>query len=602
MKGRIVSWGESWWMVLIMVLPIWISQATAMEVQNIPISGPFHYQEYHVHYDVNADGTYKESVELRMTVMNEKGVEKSKSKPLGIPNSGWMVPGTRVVNIVSAYTSKKDGRRMDATPAIPAPGAAVSMNPFLAQAKVMSFPDVEVGDTLVASYTVDQTKPLFPNNIVLTQMFPSFVGYDDASIRLDAPLSMKLRVDLHQIHPGTTQVTGNTQHMVWTYRTPASVIPQSVPPPGSQLPPTWPRIHISSFPDEQAEFQAVRGLMAALPPPTLPAMPLHPSLPNSMTCNAQGDIAKDGPAAVERVEDLVRLYFWHDEYLLKEAADEWNKPGCVFEDGRPILSALNDGFGSNFRQFNSQPDWSPIAARLKVLKKEFPHSAFVVTAEAEYWMEYAWNARGGGYASSVTQEGWKLFHDRMENAEKVLLDTKSYSAQFPTWYQQMIEVQAALGRPAEEQDKTFFEGVQKFKTFYPIYFTRLNFLTPQWGGSFEEIDKMVNWSVQNTQEIDGKSMYARMYWALYPTLLKDVELFKDTRASWPKMKDGFEDLMTRHPRSKWNLNNFAKFACMANDKKTFLELRRKIGKDVIDAAWFGNTPIDLCETKFGYLQ
>ncbi len=598
MKGRMVSLGKSWWMVLPMVLPIWISQATAMEVQNIPISGPFHYQEYHVHYDVNADGTYKESVELRMTIMNEKGVEKSRNKPLGIPNSGWMIPGTRMVNIVSAYTLKKDGRRLDATQVQPAAGAAPYANPLFAQAKVMSFPDAEVGDTLVASYTVDQKMPLFPNNIVLLEVFPNFAGYNDVSVSLNAPLSMKLRVDLTKMKERTASVVGNTQQMVWTYRASASAIPPSA----QQPPSTWPRLHISSFVDEKAESQAVHQLMAFLPPPMAPAMPLHPSLPNSMTCNAQGDIAKDGPAAVERVEDLVKLYFWHDEYLLKEAADEWNKRECVFEDGRPMLGALNDGFGNNFMEFNSQPDWSPIAARLKILKTEFPHSAFVVTAEAEYWIKYAWNARGGGYASSVTQEGWKLFHDRMENAEKVLLDTKSYSAQFPTWYQQMIDVQVALGRPAEEQNKTFFEGTQKFKTFYPIYFTRLNFLTPQWGGSFEAIDEMVNWSVQNTQEIDGKSMYARLYWALYPTLPKDVKLFKDTRASWPKMKDGFEDLMTRHPRSKWNLNNFAKFACMANDQKTFLELRRKIGKDVIDAAWLGNTPIDLCESKFGYLQ
>ncbi len=73
-------------------------------------------------------------------------------------------------------------------------------------------------------------------------------------------------------------------------------------------------------------------------------------------------------------------------------------------------------------------------------------------------------------------------------------------------------------------------------------------------------------------------------------------------SSWPKMKRGFEDLMERHPKSKWNLNNFAKFACLAGDKQTFLKLRGQMGKDVIDAAWPENTSLDLCETKFGYAE
>jgi hypothetical protein len=145
----------------------------------------------------------------------------------------------------------------------------------------------------------------------------------------------------------------------------------------------------------------------------------------------------------------------------------------------------------------------------------------------------------------------------------------------------------------------FLEGTQKFKTYYPTYFTMLNFLLPKWSGSWKTVDNLVQWSVENTKEIDGNSMYARLYWSAAESLSEKEKLFKDTRASWSKMKRGFDDLMERNPKSKWNLNNFARFACMAGDKKTYVALRRKIGKDVIDEAWKGNTSLDLCETKFG---
>jgi hypothetical protein len=329
------------------------------------------------------------------------------------------------------------------------------------------------------------------------------------------------------------------------------------------------------------------------------AEPYPPPVPKYLDCKARGELPNDGPDGIEQFKGLVAVYYWHDEHLLEWVANEWNNPECVFDDGRPKLSALKDGYSLVFER---QPDWSSSSSRLDELKNKFPNMPFVALAETRYWSEYAWDARGTGFASSVTPDGWNLFRERLEKAEKILLDTKSYSAQLPIWYDEMILVQSALGRPEDERDKTFLEGAQKHKTYYPIYFTMLNFLSPKWGGSWETVDNFVKWSVENTKEIDGNTMYARLYWSASQGLPKDVKLFRDTLASWPKMKSGFEDLMARHPKSKWNLNNYAKFACMAEDKKVFLALRRKIGKDVIDAAWAQKPSLDLCEVKFGYSQ
>jgi hypothetical protein len=184
----------------------------------------------------------------------------------------------------------------------------------------------------------------------------------------------------------------------------------------------------------------------------------------------------------------------------------------------------------------------------------------------------------------------------------VLLDSKFYAAELPVWYDTMIQVQSALDRPAEDRDKTFLEGTQKFKTYYPIYSTMLNYLLPQWGGGWETVDNLVNWSVENTKEIDSNAMYARLYWYASERLPIDTKLFKDTRASWPKMKRGFDDMMSQYPKSKWNLNNFAMFACMAEDKETFLALRNKIGNDVMRDVWRHDTSLELCEIKSGYAQ
>ena len=598
---KVFSCVQSLVVLLATIVPMLIYKSVAAEIQNSSIESPFSYKKYHVHYDINADGTYTESDELMMTVLTESGVQKSKQKPFGIDNSGLVIPSKRSVEILSAYTLKNNGRQINAIHlnSSEVMGEA-SRNPNLSQVKFVSFKDVEIGDILVVSYKAIQQAPAIPNNVVINHVFPKFIAYEDANISLSAPISLKLRFDLNNIEKGEYKVVGNIQQMVWKYQNNnAEVVVQ----PGQLPSTTWSRIHISSFKDFSTEMEVVSKMTnTSAPLAVAPTIPYHPHLPNYMTCNAQGNIQNDGPEALERVEDLVKLYFWHDENLLNEAANEWNNSSCVFDDGRPMLTALKDAFSKNFKEFNTQPDWSQIASRLDELNKKFPDTAFVAIAEAVYWTEYAWNARGSGYASSVTPDGWKLFRERLEKAEKILLDTKPYSAQLPIWYDQMILVQSALDGPEDERDKTFLEGTRKFKTYYPTYFTMLNFLSPKWGGTWETVDNMVKWSVENTKEIDGNTMYARLYWSASGGLPKDVKLFKDTLASWPNMKSGFEDLMAKHPKSKWNLNNFAKFACIAEDKNTFLVLRRRIGKDVMVAAWSQYPSLDLCEAKFGYMQ
>jgi Domain of Unknown Function with PDB structure (DUF3857) len=567
----------------LLILPF---QATAEGSATLKAGIPIGYKEYHVHYDVNADGTYTESDELAVTVLTDQGVLQSKNWPVGIRNSGLGMSRNRDVEVLTAYTLKKNGEHIDAIQPNAKDG---SDGETLSVIPIVAFQQVEIGDTLVFSYKAIQKEPIIANHIALKQFFPKFIAYEDAIISLTAPASLHLRIETVGVGKAENIHTGNIQKMVWKYQ---NKEPEAISDPRLQLPSdSTPRIHISTFKDDAAEMDALNM--------QTPAKPFSPPFPKNKGCKALGEIPNDGPDAIEAVKAKVGVYFWHNEIWLEGIANEWSNPECVFDDGRPMLGALKDGYG---KVFKNQPDWSESLSRLEYLKKKFPDAAFVALAEAVYWSDYAWNARGDGFASSVTPDGWKLFSERLEKAEKVLNDTKSYSSQMPGWYDEMILVQSALDRPADDRDKTFLEGAKKYKTYYPTYFTMLNFLSPKWGGTWETVDNLVKWSVDNTKEIDGNSMYARLYWSAAGGLPAGTSLFKDTRASWPKMKQGFEDLMARHPRSRWNLNNFAKFACMANDKSTFLALRSQIGKDVIDAAWPRNTSLDLCETKFGYSQ
>lgn len=77
--------------------------------------------------------------------------------------------------------------------------------------------------------------------------------------------------------------------------------------------------------------------------------------------------------------------------------------------------------------------------------------------------------------------------------------------------------------------------------------------------------------------------------------MRNELLFKNSLVEWQKMKAGFEDIIARYP-DLWNLNNYAKFACLAKDKTKTQELITKIGNNLIIEAWEKRELFDRCQT------
>ena len=69
------------------------------------------------------------------------------------------------------------------------------------------------------------------------------------------------------------------------------------------------------------------------------------------------------------------------------------------------------------------------------------------------------------------------------------------------------------------------------------------------------------------------------------------------------MKAGFDDWVRHYPDSKWNLNNYARFACDAGDKEIFLTLRKQLASEkAIDRAAWDKTRIEVCDAKFNFVN
>src|SRR5512146_216539 len=143
------------------------------DLANIPISFLLSKTTLlHVHYDVNADGSYTERGEIRMTILAGQKSQFNTLIPVGGPSFSVGRAGKRKVEILEAYTLKKNGAHINAVPFNQQEGANETEDDEYStkdalDPKTLAFRSVEVGDDLVYAYKAIQSEPPLQNNVVI---------------------------------------------------------------------------------------------------------------------------------------------------------------------------------------------------------------------------------------------------------------------------------------------------------------------------------------------------------------------------------------------------------------------------------------------------
>lgn len=328
--------------------------------------------------------------------------------------------------------------------------------------------------------------------------------------------------------------------------------------------------------------------------PVLAQAPVLPQPESAMKMPTQAQIY-DGPSGVWTVGWEAEQYFAREQYAaLEELFARLVNPAERLTDGRWRLSAIPTGISHHLLVYKR---WDYMLSQIDDWRKQNPDSAAVDIVEAMILRQWAWSARGSGYASSVTPEGWKLFKEKLQRAEAVLLRSKDKSSKNPLWYQEYLEVALGLGWNEAEYRALYKAAIAQFPDYDEFYCSMASYLWPQWHGSVEAFDAYVNEAVRQTQSKKGKILYARLYWYFAISQAEDFSLFEESGANWNDMKSGFEQLTKAHPDSMWLVNNYATFACRAGDADTYRRLRKQIGDRRYDEAWPSNLNMEVCDER-----
>lgn len=103
----------------------------------------------------------------------------------------------------------------------------------------------------------------------------------------------------------------------------------------------------------------------------------------------------------------------------------------------------------------SDEDWKFHFANLKAWVEARPESAAARIALASAYEGYGNKARGSGYASSVSDDGWKVYAERYEQAASVLADAAILKEKCPFWYEAMQDLALAQGWEKSQEKQLF---------------------------------------------------------------------------------------------------------------------------------------------------
>jgi hypothetical protein len=258
------------------------------------------------------------------------------------------------------------------------------------------------------------------------------------------------------------------------------------------------------------------------------------------------------------------------------------------------LTLFYSGVTSAFDSDRKEQDfWLKAERSAKKWVADYPNSATAHLAYAKMLLSHGWSFRGSGYANTVEPQNWKPFDDYVQQARVYLEKNKHVASNDPHWYELMAVVAYAQGWPESDFARLISEGLQREPLFYQTYFAAIDYYAPKWGGSAVAIEQFAREGLEHTRSTEGFAMYARIYWYASQTQFYD-RLFSESLVDWTTMKKGIDDVLNKYPDS-WNINNFAKFACLSKDKAKTAELMGRITDAPLGAVWGSSSFFQQCK-------
>lgn len=222
--------------------------------------------------------------------------------------------------------------------------------------------------------------------------------------------------------------------------------------------------------------------------------------------------------AIHRIgenHDKDQCFRWKDR-ALEFLAQGLARDTLRVEDLRPLYAHIDENWKCIYwtRDGDSR---HIVSRRVEELGGGEPWIVQMMLGRDEY--RRAWVDRGGGFANTVTPQGWKGFAEHYEKAEAHCRAALALHPDFPEPYNFLIDIAAAGHNPGPETVYDLFRrAVDAQIDFWPAYQSFAFHTLPRWGGTPERLARILE-MVSSSDRFDTRlPQYAL---TIYKTVASD---------------------------------------------------------------------------------
>ncbi|WP_309385825.1 DUF4034 domain-containing protein [Cerasicoccus frondis] len=277
--------------------------------------------------------------------------------------------------------------------------------------------------------------------------------------------------------------------------------------------------------------------------------------------------------------DARMLYNNRDFEALEAMANELRSGNPVFENGSWKIYRFYTAFAPRDDELDSM--WVLHDEIHREWIDAYPESITAKLAYADFYEDYAWNARGGGYADTVSDDGWRLFDERLSKASEILKSVEAHAGEDPMFYLIALRLARSQGWNADAYLALVDEAHAAFPTFWG-YDTELAFaLLPRWYGEPGDWEAFAEETANRLDGL-GDEVYARI--VINQSGYYD-NLFGQTNASWARTCAGLDILLEKYPNSINLLSTAARMAWKTGDHRKANEYFKLLNNRYLKRAW-----------------
>lgn len=294
------------------------------------------------------------------------------------------------------------------------------------------------------------------------------------------------------------------------------------------------------------------------------------------------------PVTSETAERALRsqwrtLFETHSWNELDSLADRLRTQRSRFQGGGWQLHVLYCILAS-CSHGDSDAAWESQIAALQEWIRYSPSSPTPRIALADAYESYAWKARGGDFADQVTDQGWKLFGERMQKARETLEQAEQIKHGDPEWYSSMLVATTALDWNSDKADALVDESLREEPGYYYIARIQAGNLLPKWYGQPGDTERFVARVADRIGGPKGDATYFFVAEDILTAAEKCVPCQPPT-LSWARIRRGYAAIQRLYGTNNFEKNAYAFLAVHANDRETARRAFAVIGENWNPDVW-----------------